>query len=94
MIIFRVAQGIAWTSQTVTSDIAFTIHGMSGRTENLSIIQFQASTHLDEQPTDQPRNQSSLDGHHDGVLDTESNRPVTLYDSSTRDPAGIIEKKT
>jgi len=89
MIIFRVAQGIAWTSQTVTSDN--TIHGVSGRTENLSMLQFQVPIHLDEPPTDQSRNQSSLDEHHN-VLDIESSRPVTLYDGGTRDPTGIVEK--
>jgi hypothetical protein len=40
MIIFRVAQGIAWTSQTTISDPP--IHGMPGHLKQLSIIRFQA----------------------------------------------------
>lgn len=42
MIIFRVAQGTAWTPGTAGSD--FTINGMPGRPENISIIQFQTSS--------------------------------------------------
>jgi hypothetical protein len=69
MIIFRVAQGIAWTSQTTVSDL--TIHGMPGRFEHHSIIRFQAVS--GEHPvTSQPRNQPPLDELHD-VLDAESN---------------------
>ena len=48
MIIFRVAQGIAWTSQTTVSDL--TIHGMPGRLEHRSIIQFQAVPGEHSQP--------------------------------------------
>jgi hypothetical protein len=71
MIIFRVAQGIAWTSQTTVSDL--TIHGMpvNGRLEHRSIIRFQAVS--GEHPvTSQPRNQLPLDELRD-VLDAELN---------------------
>ena len=53
-IIYRVAQGVAWTSRTAVSDL--TIHGMPGRLRHRSItgIRFQAVS--DEPPdTSQPR---------------------------------------
>ena len=70
MIIFRVAQGIAWTSQTTVSD--HTIHGMPGHVKHHSIIRFQAVSG-DHPLTSlgQPRNQLPLDELH-VVLDTES----------------------
>ena len=72
MIIFRVAQGIAWTSQTTVSD--FTIHGMPGRLQvkhrSITGIRFQAVT--EELPdTSQLRNRPPLEEVHD-VLDAES----------------------
>jgi hypothetical protein len=71
MIIFRVAQGIAWTSHATVSDP--TIHGMPGRVKQLSIIPFQAVS--GDHPVtslNQPRNQLPLDELH-VVSDAESN---------------------
>ena len=73
MIIFIVAQGIAWTSQTTVSDT--TVHAMPGRLEHRSIIRFRAVS--DEYPvTSHPRDQFHLDELHE-VLDAESNSPNT-----------------
>ena len=68
MIIFRVAQGIACTSQTTVSDLI--INDMPGR----SIIRSQAISgeHPDISVTSHPRNQFPLDEPHD--VDAESNR--------------------
>ena len=88
MIIFRVAQGIACTSQATLSDP--TIHGMPGHVKHLSIIRFQAVS--GEHPVtslSQPRNQLPLDEFH-VVLDAESNRNSILYDSPTNS-AGTTE---
>lgn len=89
MIIFRVAQGIAWTSQTTVSNL--TIHGMSGRLEPLSIIRFQAisGVHTDIPVTSQARNQFPLD-ELDDVLDAESNSHGIFY--TTTNSAGTTEK--
>jgi hypothetical protein len=72
MIIFRVAQGIAWTSQTTVSD--HTIHGMPGHLKHLSIIRFQAVSgdHPVTGIISQPRNQFPVDELH-VVLGTETN---------------------
>jgi len=89
MIIFRVAQGIAWTPQTTVSDL--TIHGMSGRLKHRSItgIRFQVVT--DEHPdTNQLRNQLPLDEVHD-VLDAESNSNGIFYENTTTSSAGSTE---
>ena len=87
MIIFRVAQGIACTSQTTVSDL--TINGMPGRLEHRSIIRFQAISgeHPDISVTSQLRNQSPLDELHD-----ESNRHGISYESPTINSAGFTEK--
>ena len=87
MIIFRVAQGIAWTPQTTVSDL--TIHGMPGRLKHRSVtgIRFQVVT--DELPhTSQLRNQHPLDEVHD-ILDAESNG--IFYESTTTSSAGTTE---
>ena len=91
MIIFRVAQGIACTSQTTVSDL--TINGMPGRLEHRSIIRFRAISgeHTDISVTNQPRNLSPLDELHD--VDAESNRHGISYESPTTiNSAGITEK--
>ena len=75
MIIFRVAQGIAWTSHATASDP--TIHGMPGHVKQLSIIRFQAVS--GDHPVtslNQPRNQLPLDELH---VDAESNGHGILY---------------
>ena len=89
MIIFRVAQGIAWTPQTTVSDL--TIHGMPGRLKHRSVtgIRFQVVT--DELPhTSQLRNQPPLDEVHD-VLDAESNSNGIFYESATTSSADITK---
>ena len=50
MIIFRVAQGIAWTSQTTASDL--TIHGIPGRLEHRSTIRFQSVSDAEHHDSD------------------------------------------
>ena len=88
MIIFRVAQGIACTSQTMVSDP--TIHGMPGHVKQLSIIRFQAvSSGHPVTSLNQPRNQLPLDELH-VVLDAESNSHGILYKSPTNS-AGTTE---
>ena len=87
MIIFRVAQGIAWTSQTSASDL--TIHGIPGRLEHRSIIRFRAIS--GEHDTSQPRNPLHLDELRD-VLDAESNSHGISYKSHTTNSAGITDK--
>lgn len=82
MIIFRVAQGIAWTSQTTVSDL--TIHGIPGRLKHRSITGIRFQTVSDEHPgTSEPRNQLPLDELHD-VLDAESNSDGVFYVSPIR----------
>lgn len=79
MIIFRVAQGIACTSESMDSD--HTIHGMPGQVKHHSVIRFRAIS-SDHQLTslNQPRNQLPLDELH-VVLDAESNCRGILYES-------------
>lgn len=93
MIIFRVAQGIACTSQTTVSDP--TINGMPGRLKHRSTIRFRPQTisgeHTDFSVTSQPRNQFPLDDRHN-VLDVESNSQGIFYGSPTTNLAGTIEK--
>ena len=88
MIIFRVAQGTACTSQATVSDP--TIHGMPGHLGHLSIIRFQAvSGEHAVTSVSQPRNQLPLDEFH-VVSDVESNRYGILYESPTNS-AGTTE---
>ena len=69
MIIFRVAQGIAWKSHTTVSDL--TIHGMPGRLKRRSISGIRFHVVSDEHSdTSQSPNQLSLNELHD-VLDAE-----------------------
>jgi len=91
MIIFRVAQGIAWSSGTMFSDL--TIHGMPGRQENLSILRFRSITVDDAADTVmlQSRHRFPMNRPHD-VLDTESNSHGTVFESPTKDPAGITKQ--
>ncbi|KAF8812925.1 hypothetical protein BYT27DRAFT_7335314 [Phlegmacium glaucopus] len=91
MIIFRVAQGTAWTSRTMYSEL--TIHGMTGRPNNLSDLRFRSTTidHPADSVTLQSRNQFPLDEPHD-VLDVESNGHGTVHESRAPDPAIITEK--
>ena len=88
MIIFRVAQGIACTSQTTVSDL--TIIGMPGPLEHRSIIRFRAISgeYPDLSVTSQLRNQSSLDELH---VDAESNRHGISYENPINS-ADITEK--
>jgi hypothetical protein len=90
MIIFRVAQGIACTSQTTVSD--HTIHGMPGHLKQLSIIRFQAAVSCDHPVTSlsQARNQLPLDGRH-VILDAESNSHGILYESHTNSAGTTAE---
>jgi len=90
MIIFRVAQGTAWTS-TIYSES--TIHGVPECPGNLSTLRFRPITI--DRPADsvtlQSRNQFPFGGPHDSV-DAEPNSHGTIYESHTPDPAGITEK--
>ena len=88
MIIFRVAQGIA---QTTDSDLTMPGHLPL---EHRSIIRFQAISveRPDVSATSQPQNQFPLDELHD--MDAESNSHGISHESptGTTDSAGITEK--
>lgn len=89
MIIFRVAQGIACTSQATVADPA--IYCMPGHHKHPSIIRFKAvSCEHPVTSLNQPRNQLPLEEHH-VVLDAESNRHGIFYESPTTHLTGTAE---